>query len=433
MEPSCSPGAQQRLGNRLVTCLSAFAALAVACLASATVASAGMLLSEAERLALARDAALESLEAERQSLLEASVAAGQLPDPRMRVGAINVPTDSFSLDADDMTMLEVGVSQMFPAGDARQLSARRNELEAASVEARIRDRQRVVIRELRLAWIDHAYLQAARGLVEDQIDWLDPLVANAVTRYGHGQLQQLDVVTATLEQVTLRERLLDLQLQIAEADAALTRWLDAPAGHFATAIPAPQEWPALAVLESKLEAHPTQVDFDRRIDVAEADVVLERQRYRPEWELDLAYGFRGGRGMGGESRSDMASAMVSFSLPLFSGKRQDRTVAAARAAARSLHAMHVDHQRELRAELAAAFAVARAAREIEALYEARLLALGEQASRSAIAAYANNAAEFTALIEPGTALLELKLGRVEAAARRARADTTLAYLAGEAP
>jgi len=39
---------------------------------------------------------------------ERAVAEGQLMDPKMRFGAVNVPVDSWSLDAEDMTMVEVG-------------------------------------------------------------------------------------------------------------------------------------------------------------------------------------------------------------------------------------------------------------------------------------------------------------------------------------
>ncbi|HSN73436.1 MAG TPA: TolC family protein [Steroidobacteraceae bacterium] len=396
-------------------------------------AQASLAIAEAERLALSRDADLVRLEADREALLERAVAAGELPDPRMRIGAQNVPTDSFELDAEDMTMLEVGVSQMFPPGDSRQLASLRYEREAAALEARIADRRRTVVRELRQAWIEDAALAAAEELVREQIDWFAPLVANALARYGNAQLRQLDVVQATLAEAQLKERLLALRTERADARARLSRWLDSAADEIATAIPAPRDVPPLAVLEERLHGHPSNLDFERRIAAAETGEALEQQRYRPEWELDLSYGFRDGRGMDGGSRSDMVSAMVSFSVPLFAGDRQDRAVAAARAETRSVRAMHDDHQRELYAELRAVVDVARSAREIEELYESRLIALSESANRAATLAYANDLAEFAELVETGTALLELQLGKVEAAAKRALAETEIAYLTGETP
>jgi outer membrane protein TolC len=401
--------------------------------APSSAAEQGLPIAAAERLALASDAELVRLEADRDALLDSAVAAGQLPDPRLRVGAVNVPTDSFELDAEDMTMLEVGVSQMFPPGDTRALAAQRYERQAAALDARIADRRRAVVRELREAWIEEAALAQAQAFVREQIGWFDPLVANAMTRYGNAELRQLDVVQATLAQARLRERLLALQTERVEARARLSRWLDVSPDELATSISAPREWPPLAVLEERLLAHPTMTDFDSRIAAAETAAALEQQRYRPEWELDLSYGFRDGRRPDGTSRSDMLSAMVSFSLPLFSGDRQDRAVAAARAETRSVRAMHDDHRRELRAELVAALDVARSSRDIEELYESRLIALSDRASQAAMAAYANDTADFAELVETATALLELRLGKVQAAARRAKAEARIAYLTGETP
>jgi outer membrane protein TolC len=227
--------------------------------------------------------------------------------------------------------------------------------------------------------------------------------------------------------------LLALRTERAEARARLSRWLDVAAGEVSTAISPPRDWPPLAVLEDRLSTHPAMVDVERRIAVAETGEALEEQRYSPEWELDLSYGFRDGAGRDGRSRSDMLSAMVSFSLPLFTAARQDRAVAAARAQTRSVRAMHEDVLRELRAELVAALDVARSAREIEELYGSRLITLSERASQAAVAAYANDTADLAEIVETATALLELKLGKVEAAAQRARAETQIAYLTGETP
>lgn len=441
MDSSCPPAAAARCGatqhsiSRRCARRAAFAALCVALITplQTTSASDALSLAEAERRSLARDADLVRLEAERQALLEASVAAAELPDPRVRMGAVNVPTDSFSLDAEDMTMVELGVSQMFPPGDTRELAAQRAQRGAEALEARIADRRRVVVRELRKAWIADAALRGAAELIEEQIAWFDPLVANAVVRYGNAQLRQLDVLSATLEQAELRQRLLELKSERAAARAMLGRWLGEPPAPLTTALPAPREWPPLAALQAALVAHPTRIDFERRIDALETSERLEQQKYRPDWELDFSYGLRSGRGMDGEPRSDMVTAMVSFSLPLFAGDRQDRSVAAARAETRSLRAMHDDHERELEAALVEALDVARAAREIEQLFDSSLISLSQQAAATAVAAYANDTAEFAELIETGTALLALKLRRIEAAAQRARADADVAYLVGETP
>ena len=92
-----------------------------ACVA-APAAAEPLTLDAAQRIAMERDAGREAMESESSAMQDMAVFAGQLPDLEARVGAVNVPTDSFSLDAVDMTMLEVGVMQRFPAGRTRELS-----------------------------------------------------------------------------------------------------------------------------------------------------------------------------------------------------------------------------------------------------------------------------------------------------------------------
>ncbi len=425
----CHAHIHSRSVPRAAIALASFAlALVPLVLAAQTSAVA---LPEAERLALERDAELHRLEADREALTARAVAAGELPDPRVRVGPNNVPVDSFSLDEEDMTMIEVGLSQMFPAGQSLSLARSRLIEESNAVEARMADRRRLVQRELRMSWIDRTLLLEAVRLIDEQISWLEPMIAAATASYGHGQLRQLDVLNASLEQAMLSERLIDLRRERAAADAAIERWIGLPAENTVAGLPSRRDWPELAVLESRLPMHPTQLDFEQRIAAADTAVELMRQKYRPDWELAIAYGFRDGRGMDGGSRSDMLSAMLSFNLPLFTRDRQDREVASARAESRAIREMHLDHDRELRAELLAAWRQRRELGELEALYEQRLLTLGENAARAASAAYANDTAQFDEVVQARRVWLELELGRLRAAADRARADAALSYLVGE--
>jgi len=425
----CHAHIHSRSVPRAAIALASFAlALVPLVLAAQTSAVA---LPEAERLALERDAELHRLEADREALTARAVAAGELPDPRVRVGPNNVPVDSFSLDEEDMTMIEVGLSQMFPAGQSLSLARSRLIEESNAVEARMADRRRLVQRELRMSWIDRTLLLEAVRLIDEQISWLEPMIAAATASYGHGQLRQLDVLNASLEQAMLSERLIDLRRERAAADAAIERWIGLPAENTVAGLPSRRDWPELAVLESRLPMHPTQLDFEQRIAAADTAVELMRQKYRPDWELAIAYGFRDGRGMDGGSRSDMLSAMLSFNLPLFTRDRQDREVASARAESRAIREMHLDHDRELRAELLAAWRQRRELGELEALYEQRLLTLGENAARAASAAYANDTAQFDEVVQARRVWLELELGRLRAAADMARADAALSYLVGE--
>ena len=403
-------------------------------LSLATIPAHALDLAEAERIAVERDAVLRQLDAESGAMRERAVAEGQLMDPKLRFGAVNVPVDSFSLDAEDMTMLEVGLSQEFQPGRTRQLTRRRMEQSASAMEAAIGDRRRTVQREVRRTWAELAYLVRAREIVASQMDWVEQMRSSARARYASGQGTQIEVLQAGLDVAMLREQLLDIDRDEAMRRAQLGRWIGQEeamrAGPFS--LPARAELEPLALLEQRLLQHPAQVDFERRIEAAETGIDVAEQRKLPGWMLDVSYGFRDGE-MDGASRPDMLSAMVSVDLPLFRGNRQDREVSAARADARALHEMHEDHQREMQAMLAEAWSVARRTIELERLYESDLVPLAEQSVQAALLAYRSNRAMVDDVILARRTALETWLKHLRLVADRAQAQYDIDYLVGVAP
>jgi outer membrane protein TolC len=403
-------------------------------LADTAIAQGGatLTLAEAERLAVERDAVLRQLASESLAMRERAVAEGQLMDPKMRLGAVNVPVDSFSLDDEDMTMLEVGVSQEFPAAGTRDLARRRMEQSAVAAEAVAADRRLVVQREVRRAWTELAYLARARELLASQSDWVEQMRAAARARYASGEGKQLDLLQAGLDVAMLREQQLDLDRDEAMRRAQLGRWVGeeeaARAGPFS--LPARADLEPLATLEGRLPDHPAQLDFERRIEAANTGVDLAKQGRKPGWMLDLSYGLRSGRMVDGESRPDMLSAMVTVDLPLFRTNRQDREVAAARAEARGLHDMHDDHQREMRAMLAEAWNVADRTAELERFFETELVPLAEQSVQAALLAYRSNRVMVDEVIAARRVALETWLKHLRLVADRAQARYDVDYLVG---
>ena len=225
--------------NRFAGVLTLALALAGGSLPSQA-AAAGLTLAESERIAIDRDAMLREMRAQGAAMRERAVMDGELMDPQLRVGAVNVPVDSFSLDAEDMTMLEVGVVQEFKPGRSRQLSRQQMQQLAAAMDATALDRERIVRREVRKLWTQLAYVGAARTLLADQASWVEQMRQSARARYASGEGRQLDVLQAGLDAAMLREQQLDLDRDDAMYRSQLSFWLGAdeaaraqPSGTFA--------------------------------------------------------------------------------------------------------------------------------------------------------------------------------------------------------
>ena len=418
------------------------AALAASCLllmtAAAPAAAQGLTLAEAERIALDRDAMTREMQSQAQAMRERAVMEGQLMDPELRLGLVNVPVDSFSLDEEDMTMLELGVSQEFQPGRSRQLSRRQMEQLASAMDATAEDRARLVRREVRKLWTQLGYVAAARAVLETQTSWVEQMRQSSRARYASGEGKQLDVLQAGLEAAMLREQQLDLERDDAMYRSQLSFWLGADEvvrARPATIAPRAELEP-LATLEARLAAHPAQVDYERRIDAARTAIATAQEKRKPGWMLDLSYGFRQGdmqASMSGEaeSRPDMLSAMVTVDLPLFRKNRQDRDVAAARFDERGLHERHEDHRREMQAMLVEAWNSARRTAELEQFYEDELLQLADQSVQAALLAWRSNRAMIDDVVMARRAATETRMKHLRLAADRALAQHDIDYLAGD--
>src|SRR3989475_1271659 len=83
--------------------------------------------------------------------------AGELPDPKLRIGVDNLPVngaDRFRYDADFMTMRKIGVMQDFPNAEKRRLRGERAALERDVEAANLGAQRAGLRREIALGWLE---------------------------------------------------------------------------------------------------------------------------------------------------------------------------------------------------------------------------------------------------------------------------------------
>lgn len=405
------------------------ARLAVLCLAlvqwplTAT-AEPVLTLDRAERIALAQAPTL----AQMQSRAEAAIARvdydGRLPDPQLIVGAVNVPADSFSLDREDMTMAMIGLRQAFPPGDSLALRGDRARFELSRAQALEERERRLLLRDVRRAWLDVFYVEAALSQVDAQRPLLERQLQAAEGRYRAAQDSQQTVLQARQELARLLDRRDDLIGQRGRARAALARWLGVAADK-----PLPTDLPVLAEPASEfiVERHPEWLAARAESDVARTEVNLARQDYKPGMMVDLSYGMRQTSPSGME-RPNMITAMITLDLPVFRANRQDR-----RLAERQALEAGADHELDdRRRELEARYAGLRA--EHDALLR-RIRLFSEQivpdARREASVTVTGFASDLSTLRQARTRALDAELDLTRLRVELARNRAEMLYLIGE--
>lgn len=398
------------------------------------VADPALTLAEAEEVALARDGGLDQLRARRDALGDAAIAEAELPDPQLRFGAMNVPTDSFDLDQEPMTQVQVGLRQRFQPGKTRSIARERGEVLATVQEARSQDRERGVRQAVRRAWIEHAWTSGAVGLLAEQQIWFAQLDDAAMAAYASGRRPQHELLRIAMERELLDERQVELRQMALTSRAALSRWLGSDGVPAAiTELPTLPDPGPPAIGVERVAAHPAVVAARREADASALQVDLARQRYRPGWAVDVAYGFRDGEDADGDDRADFLSAMLSFDVPLFTGNRQDRRVSSAAAEERGRRARLTEVQRELLASYEAATARWESLADRIEVFETRVVPSAEANVVATRQAYRNDVVPFDELVSAEKALLRARTRLLRLRTDRLLAQSDMLYLAGERP
>ncbi|MEC9340146.1 MAG: TolC family protein, partial [Pseudomonadota bacterium] len=124
----------------------AFAATLLWLVAARATMASGFDLQTVEHLALQSDAGLAALSARAEALAEQAVAEAQLPDPKLKLGLNNFPTDTFHRRQEPMTQVQVGVVQAFPApGTLGHREAQATSL-ARAADAAVAERRLALLR-----------------------------------------------------------------------------------------------------------------------------------------------------------------------------------------------------------------------------------------------------------------------------------------------
>lgn len=387
-------------------------------------AGARLDLDAAEQAALTAQPLLARQAAMVRAAEERAVAAAQLPDPQLQFGFSELPVntgDRFRFDRDGDTDLMIGLMQEFPRAEKRRLRGEQERLGAATGRAELEALERQVRRETALAYLDVWLPERSIELVRAMIAEAERERAAAEIAVRSGRTPQADLLAAEVELELLHDRTRQLAQQTAAARARLERWTGEPLGSQVTTAQAPDL--PLPTDPPELESHPEVAAQRRNVALAETGLRLAEQSYRPDWRLDVRYGWRPGPGF-----SEMLTVMVGVDLPLFRRNRQDREVAAARESLASVEAGEADLLRRLRAEAAAAYAAWTVAAERLDHYDAEILPKAQARAEAALAAYRADQTELAAVLSARRAVLDVHLMRLELEAEVLRWQADLRYL-----
>lgn len=388
--------------------------------------SSPLSLDEALRIATAGSPSLRAAAMGIQASQEAAVAAGQRPDPVLRLGVNNLPIngdDRFSLTQDFMTMRSVGVMQEITRGDKLKARSARFNRETEAAEAN----RALVLTNLRrdtaMAWLDCYYQERMLDLLRSQRAEAVLQIEASEAAYRGGRGAQTDVFAARSMVAQMDDRIRQTEKQIGTARIRLARWVGDAAAQILDSPPNLESVHLdLASLEGQLAHHPQIAWMTKQEEVARADVDIAQSNKRADWSVELMYSQRG------PAYSNMVSVTASVPLQWDQKNRQDRELAAKLAVAEQMRAQREEAAREHIADTRMWLQEWQSNRTRLANYDSSLIPLSLERTRAAMAAYRGGSGPLTAVLEARRMAIDTHMDRLRLAMETATLWAQLEYL-----
>lgn len=386
-------------------------------------------LAETIKLATENQPLLQSLDDAANSSRQAAIAEGQLPDPKIKIGIVNLPitgSDALRFSRDDQTAVNVGISQDIIPLKKREIASKKIEAEADQFHTEQVSTARSIERDVALAWLDVFEAQRKFELYQHIMDEMTAERKVLVSSISSSTSQTSDVLKLDSRLSMTNDKRFMAQRDLRKARADLARWIGS-----ASLRPISSELPVMknrlnhdAAL-AEIEKHPLLQNAYQTEKVAQLDVDKAQADTQRNWGWEAGYGKRFA------DRSDMLSFQVSMDLQLDRANRQDRRTAEKLVLVEKSHKLTEDKKRELLTELENALADAEVAEARENEHLTRLIPNAEALLKIAQAAYTSGKQSLGEVWEARRGLIEIEIDHWAILTDRQRAAVKIGYLVND--
>ncbi|MBI4292136.1 MAG: TolC family protein [Betaproteobacteria bacterium] len=338
--------------------------------------------------------------------------AGALEDPMLEAGFLNLPTDTWRFNAEEMTMKMLGVAQKLPYPGKRALRQDVAAKNAESVAFGYRESVSRVVRAVKVAYYDLALVDRSIELVQRNKLLVEQLLRIAEGRYSVGQGSQADVLKAQTQLAKMEEELVRMgrERRTMEADLAMALGRGAESAPLRAAMPQVE---AVALKfeelqEAALRQRPQLLGLKSLIEKNQKALDLARKEYYPDFDVRFSYGQRD-KMPDGTPRPDMISLTVGINLPIWQKNKIDPMIAEAQSMREAAISMYEAQRNELLAKLRQQVAIAQQSSESARLFETGILPQARLSVESALSAYRVSRVDFPMLLDSQMAVFNYEI------------------------
>ena len=388
-------------------------------------------LQEAMDLALQNQPLLQSLDDAAAAAREVAKAEGQLPDPKLKLGVINLPInhgDAFNFNRDDMTMLNIGIMQDVIPRQKLEAASQKSNAEAEQFHYEQLVTARSIQRDVALAWLAVVEAQRKTDIYQAIASDMATERQIATAKISSGGAIVSDSLRLDAELAMTNDKRIMVDRDERKARAMLSRWIGVAAQR-----PVMPLITAFSQISNNgaeknaaaLNQHPLLQNARQAEIVAQSDVDRAKAERLQNWSWEVMYGKRR------SDLSDMVSFQVAIDLPWDRANRQDKRTSEKLLQVEKAKKLTEDRSLELAAELANARADLEAAKAREAEHQTRLIPVAEARLKVTEASYSAGKQSLTDVWQARRAVLEVELDHVSILADAERANIQIGYLLNE--
>jgi outer membrane protein TolC len=361
---------------------------------------------------LANNQYLKSIEYQFEALTEQITLAGALPDPRLGIGLMNMPTDTFDFDQEPMTQKQIFIAQKIPWAGKRALMSEDAQWSAKQKEMMLEAQRLMLSRDIADAWYELGFITKSQEINDRMIELVDRILNAAQSRYDTGRGLQQNIFQAQVERSKLDTEQISLKTKRRNIESRINSLLNRTTYQpvvYINDIQDPDIKLSLPELESLAQAKNPELKI-REYDIQQSKtrIQLAEKDYWPDFDIMAAYGQRD-ESRSGMDWADFFSTTVSINLPVWIDSRQDRKLAAAKAMHQASVQSYENLLETISHQLDGLATDIINLQDNFFLYQRSLLPQAENWARSALDAYEVGKVEFDTMINARMRLLMFEL------------------------
>ncbi len=388
-------------------------------------------LKQAEIIALQNAPELRKLTVVQSVHQYLAIGKSQWMDPMLEIGAMNLPTDTFRLNQENMTQLKASLKQVLPKGKSLKFKHDIESIKAHAAYSKHALKQLDILKNLRNAWVERFYWRQARWILLKQRATFKHLAEVTQSLYENNKAQQKDVLNARMQLSKVQEQIVNAQRAYQATTASLARWLGQSTAKktHPKSMPWLYKLPSLKQQHRNLYSHPL---IKRDIDMTrlyKAKSMLMKEDFKPGLSFSAGYGYR--RSMpDGRKRADFASIGIGLSLPVNTKNKQSQNYQAALSEHLSAQYQKKSDLNLLTELLNDSYVEWLSFRDKVHIYRTQVLPKARSYAEASLIAYQNAKLDFPTLADSYLELYRLEIKKEQLRLMQAKQKINLLYLNG---